>query len=584
MRYLFIVTISIIVVFNSFSQKKVKKGRNFYITNHTQLSDKDQRRFDIFFYEACREKMLGNYDKVVSYLTECLRIDPTSSATMYELAQVLISNKKYNKAQNLLEKACEFNPNNKWYKVFLADLYQNNDFNDKAINVYKSLIIDEPRNEEYLYMLAQLYKKNKQFKESIEIFNRLEEVVGINEVISIEKEKLYIRIGKRKKAFNEINNLININPNYGKYLIYKGDLFIYYKDFESAIKNYKEVLKIDSTYHTVYFSLFEAEKLNNNIEIAKSYYRKGIFSIYISLDIKIQHLLPILVKKDTTNLLSDKEVEEALHQMVNENPFDVRSYIALGEFLKNKKRYIEALDVYRKASVFEKNNSKLWEEILFLEIDLYKFDLLLEDTKEALILFPNNAMFYYLNANALVHKKNNKEALIPLSQGIIYVGNNSALESRFYGLKGDIFYELGQKDSSFINYNRAIEANDKNIVVLNNYSYYLSLENKDLELAEKMSSRCIELEPGNATYLDTYAWVLFKRNRYLEAKFIIERAIDNGGGENNVIRDHYGDILYFTGNIEDAVTQWKKAKELGLESTILNRKIELMKYIEESEN
>ena len=79
---------------------------------------------------------------------------------------------------------------------------------------------------------------------------------------------------------------------------------------------------------------------------------------------------------------------------------------------------------------------------------------------------------------------------------------------------------------------------------MNNYAYYLSLLNLKLELAEKMSGTVIQNNPDNATYLDTYAWVLFKKKDYRLAKFYIESAINNDKESSAVLIEHYGDILY----------------------------------------
>lgn len=63
-------------------------------------------------------------------------------------------------------------------------------------------------------------------------------------------------------------------------------------------------------------------------------------------------------------------------------------------------------------------------------------------------------------------------------------------------------------------------------MVLNNYAYYLSLKKKDLQRAEEMSRKSNEIEPDNATYLDTYAWVLYQLKRYDEAKQYMDRAVE----------------------------------------------------------
>ena len=136
-------------------------------------------------------------------------------------------------------------------------------------------------------------------------------------------------------------------------------------------------------------------------------------------------------------------------------------------------------------------------------------------------------------------------------------------------------------DQTYKAYDEALKYNDNNIVVLNNYAYFLSLDKKDLKKAERMSAQCIKLEPDNATYLDTYAWIFFVQGNYTLAKIYIESALEKDNTKSAELVDHYGDILYMTGDKDKAVEQWKKARELGKESEVLDRKIIEGKYIEE---
>ncbi|MBN2166676.1 MAG: tetratricopeptide repeat protein [Marinilabiliaceae bacterium] len=545
------------------------------------LTEEEQRKFDIYFYEASREKMLGNIDKSASHLSECLRIDPTSSATMFELANLFLLAKKYDKAQELLEQAIKYNPDNYWYQVFLADLYQNGDEGSKAIKIYENLISGDNDNEEYLYMLAQLYAQNNEYQLSINTYNRLEQLVGITDVISLDKERLYVTQGKKKNAFNEVERLISKYPFEPLYSSYKGDLYLYYKDYENAFKTYNNVFSIDSTYDVINFSLYNLEIARNNLSSAKDFFLKGMHSKFVSLNEKIEKLIPFLVENDKKSFLNNNDIESILIDLKNDNPFDSRVYIAYADFLKSVNRKEEALINFKNAVLVDGGNSKIWEEILFLDIELGKFDNLKDDASEALKIFNDKPIFYYFLSNALIQEKKYNDALPVLKNGLKYLKNENNFASQFHALIADVYYELDSIDNSFIYYESAIVLNDKNIVALNNYSYYLSIQNKDLEKAEKMSSRCIELEPGNPTYLDTYAWVLFKRKRYLEAKFIIERAYDNGGNNNSIIVEHYGDIMYFNNDIEKAVILWIKSKEMGNESKIIDKKIEFKKYFEE---
>jgi len=201
---------------------------------------------------------------------------------------------------------------------------------------------------------------------------------------------------------------------------------------------------------------------------------------------------------------------------------------------------------------------------------------------QAIEKFPSNAFFYLLTGSSASQIELDSAAIQILEKGLTYTGENIQLQAQFLANIGDVYYSLERTKEAFESYEKSLKLDELNIVVLNNYSYYLTLENIDLDKAERMSSKCVEIEPGNATYLDTYAWVLFKRERYFEAKYIIERAMDNGGESSNVIVEHYGDILLRNGDVDGAIIQWNRALEMGNSSILLPLKIEKKQYIEES--
>jgi Tfp pilus assembly protein PilF len=140
---------------------------------------------------------------------------------------------------------------------------------------------------------------------------------------------------------------------------------------------------------------------------------------------------------------------------------------------------------------------------------------------------------------------------------------------------------MGNMPKAYEAYEEALKYNDKNVMVLNNYAYFLSLDKKDLKKAERMSAMAVKLEPDNSTYLDTYAWIFFVQGNYTLAKIYIRSAVDKDKTNSTALLDHYGDILFMTGDTEGAVEQWKKAKEAGMESETLDKKIAEQRYIEE---
>ena len=79
--------------------------------------------------------------------------------------------------------------------------------------------------------------------------------------------------------------------------------------------------------------------------------------------------------------------------------------------------------------------------------------------------------------------------------------------------------------------------------MLNNYAYYLSLEKKKLKKAAAMSRITVEKEPDNATYLDTYGWILHLQGLDQKAKPYFKHAMLYGGRDSAVILSHYAEVL-----------------------------------------
>ena len=245
---------------------------------------------------------------------------------------------------------------------------------------------------------------------------------------------------------------------------------------------------------------------------------------------------------------------------------------------ENKEEAMKQFEIYTKANPTDPVG---YEQMLRIALP-DSIDKIIEITEEAIRYIPDAPQFYFYLGAAKYQQKKYKEALDVFEEGLKSAKiDNPLLKSDFYGQIGDLHYFLGNKKAAFENYEKALKLNPQNLHVLNNYSYYLSLEGKDLDKAEQMSSITVKAEPTNPTFLDTYGWVLFRQGAYTTAKIYIENAVKYSEEEPSAeIFEHYGDVLYMTGEPEKALEQWKKAKELGSDSKTLDEKIRTGKYIE----
>lgn len=112
-----------------------------------------------------------------------------------------------------------------------------------------------------------------------------------------------------------------------------------------------------------------------------------------------------------------------------------------------------------------------------------------------------------------------------------------------HAVKADCCQATGRQEQAFREYEAALAIDGDDIVVLNNYAYYMSCLGRNLSKCEKMSRRVIKAEPENPTYLDTYAWILFKQKKFKASKVVFKKALMYGGKESHEILYHYSEVL-----------------------------------------
>lgn len=196
-------------------------------------------------------------------------------------------------------------------------------------------------------------------------------------------------------------------------------------------------------------------------------------------------------------------------------------------------------------------------------------------------------VFYYFGGMAHYQKNDEDAALHEFRQGVAQVRADASpdLVSDLYAVMGDILYKKKDKQAAYAAYDSCLQWKDDNVMALNNYAYYMSEEGTDLHKAESMSYKTVKAEPNNGTYLDTYAWILFKEERYADAKTYIDAALKNcDSTENNsTILEHAGDIYAMNGMIDDAMKYWKQALDGDGQNAVLKWKINNRQYITEDE-
>lgn len=558
-------------------EKKVAKS-----VKKDSISEEKRIEFEFMYIEGLKQKMIGNSDNAVQYFNSCLDIDPNSAAVLYEIANIHTQKGDFSSAKALLEKAIQINSENKWYKLLLAQIYQNNKQYIEASSLYRELIKSDPDNLDYYYLNALLLTSGEKYEEAIKAYQQIEEKIGYNEQVSLARQQLFRISGKDKEAYEEIEKLIRFNPGVPEYYGVMADMYKEDGNMAKALEYYNKVLAADPNNGFVQFSLATYYIQNKDFNKAYEHTYKGFSNPEIEIETKIQLYL-MLSTLQGENKLSDEKTEELVEIIRVAHPNDPRSYNIIADFLIQKNRLQEARSNIVKALEIDPNTYHVWEQLVMIDNQIGDWGNMKTDSEKAIELFPSQGLMYVLNAVSYIQIKDYEKALNSLENGQTYIIDNKKLEAQFELYRAEAYYNLKNRDKAYASFEKVIELEPDNFMAMNNYAYYLSVQSEQLDKAEVLSGQVIKANPDNPTYLDTHAWVLFKKKEYRLAKFYMETALKNGGNENDVIIEHYGDILFMLNDIEGALTNWNKSIELGNDSEILKKKIEEKRFIEGEE-
>ena len=530
------------------------------------LTPEQRRKYDYFFLEALRMKEKGDLDAAFEMYSHCLDIYPQGAATLFEISRFHMYLNRPEEGEKALKKAVDADPGNFWYNQTLGAYYRGKGNYPQAIYVYEDMADHFPSRLEPLMALIDLYNRTKDYPQVIRTLNRLETLDGKSEQISMEKFRMYLAMDNDEQAFTEIENLAKEYPYDMRYLTILGDVYLNNGKEEEAYETYRKVLKNEPGYAPAMLSM------------ASYYQKKGQDSLYraqldtillndnVDSDTKMNIMRQLILRSEQTDKDST-EIAGLFTSMLKEKQENADIAMLAAQYLLTKKMDKEAAPVLRQVLELDPENTPARLQLLSFAIRKQDMDEVIRLCAPALEYTPDVLEFYYYMGLAYHQKDKPDEALEVFRKGVNQVTGQSDKDivSDFYAIMGDLYHIKKMNAEAYAAYDSALVYKEDNIGALNNYAYYLSVERKNLDKAEEMSYRTVKAEPTNGTYLDTYAWILFEKGKYVEAKIYIDQAMQNGGSESSVVVEHCGDIYYMNGERDKAVEYWLQAEKLSKE-------------------
>ncbi|MBI1768467.1 MAG: tetratricopeptide repeat protein [Bacteroidetes bacterium] len=560
---------------STFAQKNKKKPKE---GTFTAVSATEAERI---FTEGEKNFILEDYTKALFYFEQALEYAPDNATIHYKIAEIYLKGNTENDLQRAgqsIESALKLEKKNKYFYLLASQIYAHRHEYKKACEALKTMMKEIGGTEEHLYELAALYQEDDQPDEAIKSYNQAEATFGITELSSLQKQRVYLMKGKLDEAVAEGDKLIHAFPEDERFVLAQAEMLAQHGQAARGITYLEKFIVAHPDAGNA--KMLRAGLYHDAGQEQKS--RESVMKLMDDPEMTITSKVLMLgsynaaLSQNKSKKIKDAGLEsfaQDLYKKLEANyPSDPDVHLVGGDLYLMLEKNEEACAQYRMAIRSGTSSFEAWQNLLFLETHLGQADSVIVHAEQALEFFPNQAMIYYFSGIAYSRKKNYHEAERTLEQAKRLSSGNSNFLGEINSMLGDAYFASKDYDKSDKAYDDALIVNPNNEYVLNNYSYYLALRKTNLEKAEKMSALVVKNHPDNISYIDTYAWVLYQEGKYKEAKKIMERAfIGEKASATNY--EHYGDILYQLGEIEDAVIQWQKAKSLHGDNEVLNKKI-----------
>ncbi len=531
------------------------------------------------FTEATKQKLFGNIDRAENLYKQCLKVQPQSSAVYYQLSKISVLKGDADYSETYAAKAYELNRDNYWYALNKAQVFELTGKIDSAIVVYNQIFKQYKDKINIGYRLGRLLEEKERYSDAMDVYNEIENRMGgADKQLILSKIIVYVELDQHEKAINELEEGLKIYPEDKDFLTYMAKIYSAEGKEKMADDIYKSLLELDSEDIESLFSyilhLIKFGKTDEALDITQRIINEEQYSNNMKINLLIELF-------NTTDIFTGNE-ELMLNIVSGLNNDDIKSKALLVDCYIRMDSLVKAGNILEDIAFNEKRNYVVWEQLINIKNELGEYEEVIQYADSALKYFNNQPGFYLYKGFAQKSLNNLQGAAKTFEEGIRST-EQVELNLTFYGMLGDIYYDLNEYEKSDSAFDYVLKHDSSRTIVLNNYSYYLSLREEKLDKAVKMMKRCLALDSTKYSYYDTYGWVLYKKGEYDKAEKYIRKAIEMGGNTSCEVVEHYGDVLQKLGENEKALKYYEDALECSDNDTNILEKIKNLKTHNELE-
>ena len=552
------------------------------IVGKAQGDESADLRYRYFFLEAVCQQQKGNYAAAFDLLRYARELRPDAAEVYFQLSGYYTDLKNDSIARMCFMKAAQLAPGNDTYQERLGQYYITQREYDKAIDTYEQLYSHHRDRTDVLQLLYRLYGTQNNYAKMIETLERVETTEGASEQLTLAKMQIYEQQGEKEKVVGELNSLVEHHPGDAAYRVMLANWLLQNDRPSKALEQLQAVLADEPDHVAARVTLLDYYRRCNLDSKADGLLRELLLSDKVDQDTRLALMRQVIADNEKSG--SDSTVLLRLIDEVLQKPQPNADMLMIkAAYEELKKMPADSIKpIYARAIEVEPDNANarynllqyLWREQDFAKV--------IELCRPAQQYNPDDMLFYYYQGFAHYQREEYDEALETFRKGVGQINSesNPDMVADFYSVMGDLLHRKNLDSEAYAAYDSCLQWKPDHLPTLNNYAYYLSIGNGDLDKAERMSMKAVKGDPTNSTFLDTLAWILFLRQRYDEAKAYMERAISNSDDLSEVVLEHAGDIFAKSGDMEQAMFYWQKALEKDGSNKQLKKKIKLKQYVE----
>lgn len=551
LRYLQILTLILALSFSSCKLHKNSIGKEDKVSYNTR------KIYNQHYYEAAKLKVLGDYVAAAKEFNQALDAIPNDHEVMYQLANIYFKDKKLDEAIHWAELAVKNNPiYNYWYYGQLGQMYSTAKMYDKSAAIFSQMVEKETdRKSNYEEAGNQLLNAKKP-KEATKYFEKYIFKFGAEENICRKLEALYFDINQPNDGVRIIKKLSDTYPSDVKFLGLLAESYTKANRIGDAKATYYKMLELDENNGYASFGMADILRREGKNDESFVYLSKG----FADKRVNIQHKLKVissyyfLVTKDEKSKAQAFELSEKLLQA---HPDDATAYQVYSDMLLAADMLPESRIYMKKGLAIDGKDYRVWQKLFGIDIKLNNNQFLFEDSKAALELFTTQPGLFIIHSQAALRIGEFDKAIETASQGLD-ISFKSDEKIQLYLTLGDAWSEKKNFEKSDEYFEKALETDQQNAMILNDYAYNLFKRNTKLQKAEEMVLKAMALEPDNGSYADTYGCVLMALEKLTEAETWIKKSLELEG-ENAEVLEHLGDVYVKQGKNNLAIEAYKKA-------------------------